>query len=189
MRGRVHVRNVYFEASTVAGMPTKCQVVAVAPLLRELIAGAVRIPTNYKKDSRESRLMSLIVDEMQTLSALPFFLPTPSSEPVLGIVQHLLKHPDCDWTMMEWGRRCGYSGRTLARRFEEQCGVSFGRWRQMARLQTGLMKLAEGSNVLEAALDAGYQSPSAFTHAFRKAFGSAPTDYFINSGNHENTAV
>lgn len=178
MCGRVQVRNVYFEPSVVEDMSQECQVVAVSPLLRELIAEAARIPTSYKSESREARLMRLIVDEMRVQPVLPFFVPMPSSEPVLGIVRELLQDPSREWTLSQWGHHHGFSARTLARRFEEQCGISFGRWRQMARLQTGLMKLAEGKSVLEAALDAGYQSPSAFTKTFRRIFGCTPSLYF-----------
>jgi AraC-like DNA-binding protein len=122
--------------------------------------------------------MRLSVDEMRLQPELPFFLPMPEQAPARAIAQGLLQSPECDWTLPEWGWRPGYSARMLERRFEEQCTMSFGRWRQMARLLAGLLKLAGGAGVLNAALSCGYQSPSAFTKSFRDLFGCAPASYF-----------
>jgi len=41
-------------------------------------------------------------------------------------------------------------------------------------MQQAVVSLSNGAPVTEAALDAGYQSPSAFIAAFKKAFGVTP---------------
>ncbi|MBW8857714.1 MAG: AraC family transcriptional regulator, partial [Bradyrhizobium sp.] len=40
-----------------------------------------------------------------------------------------------------------------------------------------LRRLAEGAKVIEAAFEAGYNSPSAFTAAFRMTFGITPAQF------------
>jgi AraC-like DNA-binding protein len=45
------------------------------------------------------------------------------------------------------------------------------------RLMEAMARLATGEPVTSVALDVGYNSPSAFTAMFRKAFGAAPTRY------------
>jgi AraC-like DNA-binding protein len=52
--------------------------------------------------------------------------------------------------------------------------MSFGMWRQQARLLHSVSALAEGRAVTEAALDAGYSSVSAYIAAFKRTFGSTP---------------
>jgi AraC-like DNA-binding protein len=50
-------------------------------------------------------------------------------------------------------------------------------WRQKARLVHSAAALAEGARVSEAALDCGYQSPSAYIAAFRRQFGVTPGQF------------
>jgi len=40
-----------------------------------------------------------------------------------------------------------------------------------------VVALANGASVTETALEAGYQSPSAFIAAFKRAFGQTPARY------------
>jgi AraC-like DNA-binding protein len=68
--------------------------------------------------------------------------------------------------------------RTFMRAFSAQVGMSFGRWRQQARLFAGLEMLAQGKSVTEAAIAVGYDSVSAFIEMFRKMLGATPQMYF-----------
>jgi len=56
--------------------------------------------------------------------------------------------------------------------------MSFGRWRQQARLFAALEMLAQRKSVTEAAVAVGYDSVSAFTEMFRKTLGTTPQMYF-----------
>ena len=56
--------------------------------------------------------------------------------------------------------------------------MSFGRWRQQARLLRALELLASGDKIIDIALALGYESPSAFTSMFRKQFGQTPSHFF-----------
>jgi AraC-like DNA-binding protein len=52
--------------------------------------------------------------------------------------------------------------------------MSFGLWRQKARMLDSARLLAEGKSVTDAALGVGYASTSAFIAAFRETFGCTP---------------
>ena len=86
----------------------------------------------------------------------------------------------------EWGIRmeagscnpAGASARTLSRLFVKETDMTFGAWRQQARLLKALEMLAGGHGVTVAALELGYQSPSAFIAMFRRALGVSPGRYF-----------
>jgi AraC-like DNA-binding protein len=56
--------------------------------------------------------------------------------------------------------------------------MSFRAWRQQLRLLRAMEMLAAGQSVTTVALDLGYDSPSAFIHAFRRALGKTPRAYF-----------
>lgn len=178
MRRRAQVRIVYIENREAGSLPKQCHVVTVSPLLRELILEAVRIPNRYPPQGREARIMRLIVDEARLQPQLPVSLPLPREKRALQVARELIKHPASTRTLPEWAHLTGCSPRTLARIFLRETGVTFGHWRQQLRLLTGLSLLAASEKILAVALYSGYQSASAFTEAFRKAFGVPPSRYF-----------
>jgi AraC-like DNA-binding protein len=74
----------------------------------------------------------------------------------------------------ELAERHAVARRTLERRFRDETGISFGMWRQKARLLDSIRLLAEGKSVTDAALESGYSSVSAFIAAFKSTFEYTP---------------
>jgi AraC-like DNA-binding protein/quercetin dioxygenase-like cupin family protein len=72
--------------------------------------------------------------------------------------------------------RAGLSRRTAERIFQAECGLSPAQWRRLAALSEGLVSIAGGATIDQAAIAAGYQSRSAFSEAFSKAFGFPPSE-------------
>jgi AraC-like DNA-binding protein len=179
--GAVAMRTLYIVPDAAAALPRECCVVAVSPLLRELILRASAAPLLYDEAGPDGRVMGLILDELRTLPVLPLNLPMPR-DPRLGrICRAILDDPASALTLGAWGRQVGASSRTLARLFLQDTGMTFGRWRQQARLLEALSRLAQGQSVTTIALDLGYDSPSAFTFMFRRALGRTPSAYFLDS--------
>ncbi len=56
--------------------------------------------------------------------------------------------------------------------------MTFGRWRQQARLFAALEMLAQRKSVTEVAIAVGYGSVSAFIEMFRTMLGTTPQTYF-----------
>ena len=77
-------------------------------------------------------------------------------------------------TVDDLAKQHAIARRTLERRFREETGMSFGMWRQKARLLDSIRLLAEGKSVTDAALESGYSSMSAFIAAFKGTFGCTP---------------
>src|SRR5882672_10610820 len=134
----VAMRTLYIRPDATSGLPRAVCVLAIQPLLRELILEAVKLPLDYGESERDGRIMALILDELRALPILPLHLPT-------------------------WGSEVGASSRTLARLFLRETGMSFGAWCRQARLLNAVTRLAQGQKVTSVALDLGYDSPSAFT--------------------------
>lgn len=55
--------------------------------------------------------------------------------------------------------------------------MSFAKWRQQLRLLYAMQLIGCGEKVMNAALESGYESTSAFISMFRKHFGTTPTRY------------
>lgn len=180
--GEVHMRSVYIRPDAAAGLPTECKAVGISPLLRELILEAIRIPQPYTADSRDGRLMRLLLDEVCVLPTLPLHLPQPSDARLLKICDMINQRPYDDSTLAQWSDRLRVDVKTIQRLFLRETGMNFGQWRQQARLLVALEQLAGSKKVVDVALNLGYASPSAFATMFKRQFGVAPSDFFTGTG-------
>lgn len=176
--GDLHMRTVFVEPGAAAHLPDQSCVLAVSPLLRELILAAIEVPARWQADSRDGRLMQLLLDELHVTPILPLSLPLPRDRRLARICRRLLKAPDDERTVAQWAEPLGLTARTVHRLFAADTGMTFGQWRQQARLLAGLAQLAQGEKVAHVALAAGYRSQSAFAAMFKRHFGIAPTAFF-----------
>ena len=67
--------------------------------------------------------------------------------------------------------------RTIERLFQDDTGLSLGRWRRQLSLVRALQALGGDAPLAAVAFDAGYSTPSAFIAAFKKTFGLSPVKY------------
>lgn len=65
---------------------------------------------------------------------------------------------------------------TVRRSFRRQFGMTFLEMARQRRLREGMATLAAGGRVIEAQLDAGFDSPAAFRTAFARLLGAAPSE-------------
>jgi AraC-like DNA-binding protein len=175
--GRVELRSLYVRPDAASRMPKTCEVLEVTSLLRELIVRATALPLEYDLRGPAGRLMRLVLDELAELTRLPYHLPVPKAPPLSAICRGLLDAPDDGATLEQIARKGGLSGRTLARHFRRETGMSFAAWRRRARLLRALGWIAEGRPIVEVALELGYDSPSAFSAMFRRELGAPPSRF------------
>ena len=180
MSGQVSMRSVYVHprSARAARLPKSCCVVEVSPLLRALLEAAVDLPLGYKENGRESRIMALILDEIRATPVLPLSAPLPSNPALASLCRELLGKPETGVSIDQLAQGLGMSRSTFTRRFREETGLSFVKWRQQARFLEALRRIAAGDAITQVALDTGYASPSAFTSAFRQVLGRPPSRYF-----------
>lgn len=172
------LRNLYINSSKVKGLPNELCVVAVPRLLRELILEVVTLPVFYDERGAEGRLVNVALDRINSLDVVPLHLPLPTSPATVRIATEITHNPADNRSIEEWASQIGTSGRTLARRFIQETGLSFGQWRQQARLLEAMRLLADGVAVTTIAMELGYGNQSAFIAMFRKAVGKTPGKYF-----------
>jgi len=176
--GEVQMRSLYVRQDAAPSLFAGCQVVGISSLMRELIRAAADVAHPYHPDSRDGRLMQLLLDELRALPLLPLHLPMPADPRILGICQSLQQQPDDASTLADWAERFQVNVKTIQRLFLAQTGMTFGQWRQQARLLRALELLAGGERIIDIALSLGYESPSAFSTMFRKHFGRMPSQFF-----------
>jgi len=178
MWGLVEMRTLYLSPSLTGFHDKNCHVIEVVPLLRELILRAVERIGLDSRATHDARMIGLLEDEIKTAMAAandpPLALPLPADEQALTLARHVLAQPFNSASVDELAQQHGVARRTLERRFRDETGMSFGMWRQKARLLDSIRLLAEGKSVTDAALDSGYSSVSAFIAAFKSTFGYTP---------------
>lgn len=178
MMGAVRMRSLFIDPQAATALPGSCTVVTVSPLLRELILHAVELPELYDPAGPDGRLMDVILDQLQSLHETPLHIAIPDDVRLRRITDILLNDPADNRSLEQWAAVAGASSRTLARLFLRETGLTFGAWRQQARLLKALQGLALKQSVTEVAFDLGYESPSAFIAMFRRALGKSPGRYF-----------
>lgn len=182
MGGPTSTRSAYLlpEVATNAGLPEHCTVISVSPLLHALLSEAVDLPMEYEPGSRDERLMGLLVDEIARMPSLPLNTPLPQDQRLARLCRALIQSPSLETDIDTMAHKAGMSRRSFTRLFREQTGMSFSSWRQQACLLVALSRLGRGQPVTQVAMELGYGSTSAFTAAFRRTLGSAPSHYLLS---------
>ena len=174
-RSAVSVRTLYVDAGK--ELPGDCRVIEVSSLLRALILEAMTLPREYDAAGRDGRIVQLIIDSIAAPSSASLCAPMPRDSRLLRICQALIEDPTRADSIDDWAAEAFMSRRTFTRSFRDETGMSLAEWRQHVRLLEALARLACGQPVTTIAFDVGYESPSAFTAAFQRAFGVPPSKY------------
>ncbi len=125
-------------------------------------------------DPAQKRLIGILRDEIRKPEKQSLRLPIPRDPRLAGVARSLLDHLEDDRTLDDWARQAGFARRSFMRAFANEVGMTFGRWRQQARLFAALELLARGKSVTETAMAVGYDSVSAFILMFRTMLGTTP---------------
>jgi AraC-like DNA-binding protein len=175
--GAASLRTLYMRPG-IGRVQSTSAVITVSPLLRELILRATSIGMLDSRQPVHAAMVDLIADELRTVSTPALDLPLPRTEALRRVADHLTKTPLDPSAHDALAQRFALSARTLERGFRKETGLPLGMWRRQARFQSALRSLGNGASVKQAAVEAGYQSPSAFIAAFRAAFHTTPGRYF-----------
>jgi AraC-like DNA-binding protein len=128
-------------------------------------------------DAAKRRLIAALRDEIRQPDRRPLHLIIPREKRLVRVADALLNDVGDARTLAEWAQVAGMARRTFMRAFSDEAGMSFGRWRQQARLFAALEMLAQGQSVTAVALAVGYDSVSAFIEMFRTMLGTTPQRY------------
>ncbi len=174
MAGSASVRTLYIVPERAQFMPTEPMIIAVTPLIRELILRAVACLEAPPGDPVEPLVVDLLLAELAAARREPLWLAWPRSRELRAFAARVREHPGDRSSLEDAARRVGLSAKTLSRRFVRETGLTPDAWRRQARLLTAVTRLELGDPVTRVALDLGFRSSSSFCQAFRQAFGVTP---------------
>lgn len=151
----------------------------LTPLLRELLESlSARADHHDGNDSTASFLIDQLLEAgLWQAETRHRCRSVPKDPRVAHICEHLYHNLDTEKTLREWAAELKNDTRTLHRLFVQEFGMPFIQWRQQIRLMAALEWLAEGRQVMDVALDLGYQTQSAFAAMFRRNMGITPSDW------------
>jgi AraC-like DNA-binding protein len=170
-RGPVAGVSLKVAAPLCDGMPDDSRVLDADPFLAMAIQRLIGRPADF--DGLWPVLRRAVIEAPDGRLSLP----APSSAPLARLAQDLMRDPADARDLDRWAQTLGLSPRTLMRRLKAETGLSFAVWRQRLRLMHSVAAMQAGASATTAALDAGFASASAFSAAFRKHVGLAPTAY------------
>ncbi len=179
-----YLRTVYLDESIVPDGLDACRVVEVTGLLRELI---VALDARALSSARERLLCGLVLDELSHAEPLPLAVPMPEEKRLRMLCESVLAQPAHAESLEHWASEVGASTRTISRLFKQELGVSFSQWRQQALLARAIPLLNQGRALSHVARELGYQSQSAFSAMFRRAFGESPRAFMLRGFEHRGT--
>lgn len=165
---------VYVRPSAWQGPAGAVRDVTVNTATRELL-----LHLAYRGMSRQQRFRAqrLCLEFMAEPGAPGLELPLPRSPLIQPITRQLLEHPEDARSLDDWAWLLATSGRTIARAFRSDTGMTFSEWRTVARMSAAVRLLGEGTPVGTVSRRVGYTSPSAFATALKRITGRGPQDF------------
>lgn len=157
----------------------RVRVIRVSPLMREMIAEAVRWPLDRPLDESGRHFFAAFACLCRDWIAdeAPFNLPT-STDPALDAAVAYTRANLTQSRFEDVCRAAGLSQRTLRRRFQAELGMGWEHYRRRARLLAAADALATGGrSIAQIAADVGFESQSAFTKAFHELAGETPSAF------------
>lgn len=96
--------------------------------------------------------------------------------------EYINEHISDEITALGLSQMFGYSFYHFCHVFKSCNEMSVGEYLRDRRLSKAAVDIVNGSSITEAALDAGFDTPSGFNRAFRRKFAMSPTEYKKKKG-------
>jgi AraC-like DNA-binding protein len=180
IRTSVRTISVFFAPHLVPAPGDRVRILAVPPVLREMMVYSGRWPIGRATSddiadtyfAALGRLASELIDDER-----PHTLPT-ATDPVLAAAMAWTREHVDRATVAAAARQVGLSERSLRRRFDAGLGMSWRRYLVQARLLRAMALLAEPRpSVLQVATTVGFENASSFSRAFRQWTGETPSAF------------
>jgi AraC-like DNA-binding protein len=168
------MRALFLREDAARAGPDTVTVVAISPLLRELILAACEQSVMWDEAGPVRHVVALALHEISYAATRPISVPACRDARLRRVTDTLLANPADARGLEAFAEIAGASTRTLARLFRRETGMSFQAWRRQLRLTEALASLAQGTTPARAAAAVGYGSGPAFGAAFRATFGTTP---------------
>jgi AraC-like DNA-binding protein len=183
LTARVTANSALFSQTFVAAPRHPLSVFEVTPLVRELLreCRAYTSPTEPLDEYATPLFRALAtVCWRQAQSPSPAVMPVAKSEALARVLQLTESEMAAPPSFEQLAERVGLASRSLARRFQEELGMTWREALRRMRMIRAIERLVDSeasASITEIAFDVGYSSLSAFNTAFREFAGMTPSDY------------
>ncbi len=153
---------------------------AIAPLFRIILseAGRTRDMSSPLIERLTEVLFFYAVREVAQQPDMAAGLWRVASRPAFApLLAQLLDEPGRAWSLDEMAQLVHMSRASFCRHFTTTSGQSPAQFLLQLRMKIAAQRLRKGETVTRAAEQVGYQSPAAFTRAFKKVIGEHPGIY------------
>ena len=184
MNPSVKTLAVMFDPAVIPDAGDRARILAVSPLLREMLLYALRWPIDRGEGAAEEdrvsdsfflTLANLVSDALD--HEAPLSLPT-SEDPVVAAAMSYTKDHLQSVSLDDVCRAVAVSERTLRRLFQSEVGLSWRTYLLHARMLRAMALLAApGQSVQQTASAVGFDSMGSFTRAFTQFCGETPSSY------------
>lgn len=106
----------------------------------------------------------------------PLSHPNQVSQVVQTLVNAIEKNPEKRWKTSDF-QKLSIDASTARRQFKKRFSMTFVEYARARRMGLAMKQIRKGNAVIEAQLNAGYESGSGFRDAFSKIMGAAPTNF------------
>ncbi|MDT5179990.1 MAG: hypothetical protein QOJ95_4188 [Mycobacterium sp.] len=171
---------VMFDPGLISDADGRARIIAVSPLVREMMIYALRWPIDRADGDAVSdgffRTLAQLVSEALDHEA-PLSLPTTAHPIVAAALAYTKAHLD-SVTAGDVSRAVSVSERTLRRLFQDTLGLSWRTYLLHARMMRAMALLAgRGQSVQATSSAVGFENLSSFTRCFTQFCGETPSTY------------
>jgi AraC-like DNA-binding protein/quercetin dioxygenase-like cupin family protein len=171
---------VMFDATLIPGAGGRARIIAVSPLIREMMVYALRWPIHRAHGDEQSdnffRTLAALVSEALDHEA-PLSLPSSDHPIVAAALAYTKEHLDAV-SADDVARAVSVSERTLRRLFAETIGLPWRTYLLNARMLRAMALLAAPNQSVQATASAvGFENLSSFTRCFAQFCGETPSTY------------
>lgn len=103
----------------------------------------------------------------------PLLPPSQQSETIKKLIEAVEDNPEKRWKYQDF-KALGIDESTARRQFKKRFGMTFVEYARARRLGLAMNQIRAGSTVINAQLEAGYESGSGFRDAFTRILGAVP---------------
>lgn len=118
---------------------------------------------------------ALLASYRPCMRCRPLSHPQQVSELIQALVAAVEANPEKRWKDKDFDAFT-VDASTARRQFKKRFGMTFVAYARARRMGLAMKQIREGNQVIEAQLDAGYDSSSGFRDAFSKIMGAAPSN-------------
>jgi AraC-like DNA-binding protein len=172
------LRTVYLPRDAIMGPVPDCATLSQAPLVQEMTRYAMRFGP-HEAEGRADRFFAAFVDMARDwLKPAPVYHLPRGRSPELRRGMSWATANLVNASVEGMARGAGVSTRTLTRRFRRETSITAARYIHAARMLAAMQQLGRlPARVSDVATAVGFDSLSAFSHAFREFSGVSPKDY------------